>query len=115
MSTVPAQVFMRFREQLDDSYGSIMDALVGQVNHNFANPTAMSLISSTLTDSIPEPIQGEFQQLIASINRGFTNITASRLSTPVVLTIREQLPEPLGQELEGIVGSINLGLRNLFP
>lgn len=106
---------MRFREQLDDTYGSMVEQIVGQINHNFANPTSMSLLSSSFTDSLPEPVLGEFQQLIASINRGFTNITESKLSTPVVLTVREQLPEPLGQEMEGVVGSINLGLRNLFP
>lgn len=93
----------------------MVEQLVGQVNHNFQNPTSMSLLSSTLTDSIPEPILGEMQQLIASINRGFVNVAASRLSAPVVLTIREQLPEPFGQELEGVVGAVNLGLRNLYP
>lgn len=106
---------MRFREQLDDSYGSLVEQIVGQVNHNFANPTSMTLLSSSLSDNLPDPMLGEFQQLIAGINRAFTNITASRLAAPVALTVREQLPEPLGQEMEGIVGSVNLGLRNLFP
>lgn len=115
MATTPAPVFMRFREQLDDTYGSTVEQIVGQVNHNFANPTSMTLLSSSLTDDLPEPILGEFQQLISGINRGFTNITSAQLSAPVALTVREQLPEPLGQELEGIVGVINLGLRNLYP
>ncbi len=107
---------MRFREQLEETFGSVVEQIVSQVNHNFAHPDPpLSLISSSLMDTLPEPMLGEFQQLVAGINRGFVNIAASQFAAPVALTIREQLPEPLGQEMEGIVGVINLGLRNLYP
>lgn len=106
---------MRYSDQLADSYGPAVEQMVGQVNKNFQNPTAISLLGTASTDDMPEPIKGEMQQLIAGINQGFTNIANSQLSAPVILRVREQLPEPLGSELEGVVGSINLGLRNLFP
>lgn len=115
MATTPSFVFLRFREELSESYGAVLDQLVGQINYNFQNPSRMSLLGSAGLDAVPEPVQGELQQLIAGINRGFTNISASRLSSPVSLRAREQLPEPLGSELEGVVAAVNLGLRNLFP
>lgn len=106
---------MRFREELEEGFGSVLEQLVGQINFNFTNPSAPVQIGAVGLDDLPEPFAGEFQQLAAGLNRGFFNIAHSQLAAPVTLRLREQLPEPLGSELDGIVGTANLGLRNLFP
>lgn len=115
MAITPAPIFLKFREQLTDPFGSVLDQVVGTINQNFRTPLAPTGLGLTLVNDFPSPFREEFQQLQAGINLGFANVKASRFPAPVALQFREQLPEPLGSELESVVGMINVGLRNLFP
>lgn len=115
MALTPAPIFLKFREQLQESFGAVLDQMTSVVNRNFRTPTTPTGLGLTVIDDFPSPLREEFQQLQGAINLGFANVAASRFPAPVALQFREQLPEPLGSELESVVGMINVGLRNLFP
>lgn len=115
MAIVPAPVFQKFREQIEEPFSGVLDSFVSTINDNFQNPSFPTGIGLTVIDDFPPPMREEFQQLQAALNRAFLNIANSQLAAPVALVFREQLPSQLGDEMESLVGMINVGLRNLFP